>query len=175
MTDKPTTTTKTQNALSFIAKNKMTILVSAAVLAGVFVVYKVAKRFAGSDDDDHVKGTGSDLDKSKATITEAQSKNYAEQLLDAMNAAYPLWGTDEKTILAVFNQLKNKHDFLMVYHAFGLRDYNGYNSPPKSFWKYLDVYQKRDLVYWLKSELSPSDGEVYKRVKKVVEGSGFTF
>ena len=38
-----------------------------------------------------------------------------------------------------------------------------------------DHFKPRNLVYWLRSELSPLDGAVYKIVKHRVESAGFTF
>ena len=92
-----------------------------------------------------------------------------------MNAKQPFYGTDEASIEKVFDKLENADDFNKVYNAFGTKDYNGNNSPPSGVWAYLDSYEKRDLVYWLKSELSPSDGLVYTKVKQRVESADFTF
>jgi len=122
--------------------------------------------------DNQVEGTGGST--TGATITNTQANNYAQQLLDACNAMYPMYGTDTDTISAVFKKFITPTDFIKVYNAFGLKDYNGYNSPPTGIWSYLDSYDKHNLVYWLKSELSESD-EPYSLVKSVIESAGFVF
>lgn len=166
--------------LSFIEKNKKPILVGGTVLLGSFILYKVyqgVNNFIKPAGDNHIKGTGQGLIRKNLTITEAQAKNYAQQLLDAMNQndCWLCYGTDEKAILSVFKKIKNRDDFLLIYNAFGRKDYNGYNSPPQGILRHLDSYKPRDLVYWLKSELSSDDGEVYRLVKKTVESAGFSF
>ena len=108
------------------------------------------------------------------SITKEQGKILAQQLLDAMNAKEPFFGTDEKTIFAIFQRI-NSEDFKLIFNEFGLKDYNGFNSPPTGFLSNFDSYEKRNLIYWLKNEITPSDGIVYDRVKKVVEHAGFIF
>ncbi len=115
------------------------------------------------------------IDLKKTTISKTQSQQFAQQLLDASNHMAPFYGTDEQTIKQVFLQLKTGEDFKLVYEAFGNKNYNGWNSPPVGIFRHLDNYQPRDLVYWLKSELEPSDGEVYTIVKSRIESAGWTF
>lgn len=165
-----------------LRKNKKPILIGVSVLVGGYLLYRLVRGVGNSIEssftiDDEVKHTGGGIVKSKVTISEATANNYAQQLLDAMNqnACWFCYGTDEDAILKVFQKLQGKDDFLMVFKAFGNKDYNGYNSPPKGILKHLDAYKPRNLVYWLKSELSPRDGEVYRLVKQTVESAGFTF
>ena len=170
----------TEKTLGFIDRNKKAIITSSFVLLGVILIYKAYKRFSITIDDkidDEIEETGEGLIKSQMTITEEQANNVAQILLDAMNESpcFICYGTDEKAILEVFKKLKNKHDFLAVYKAFGKKDYNGFNSPSKSLIRTLDHFKPRNLVYWLRSELSPLDGAVYKIVKHRVESAGFTF
>lgn len=156
---------------------------------GLYLLYKVVTKASGKveqilDGDpnisDTITGTGYGSIKN-ATITDAQAINFANQLLDAMNVKEPFYGTDEETIEKVFDQLKNADDFLKVYKAFDLKDYNGNNSPPTGIWSNLDSYKKQDLVYWLKSELdngwfaSTTEKRAYNKVKALVEISGFVF
>lgn len=147
-------------------------------LLGVVLIYQLfssAKSvFQGDQNIDDTVPVGN-LPGNNATISAQQAAIFAQQLLDAMNAKEPFWGTDEPAILAVFRKLKNGDDFRLIYNAFGNKDYNGYNSPPVGVWSNLDSYEKRNLVYWLKSEISPSDGQVYDLVKKYVELAGFAF
>lgn len=173
-----------------VQDNPITAIKIVGVSLGVFLAYrlissatnKIDTVFDGSvlDDivngpvlDDIVNGTGGTTN--NATISNQQAINYAQQLLDAMNVKQPLYGTDEETIEKVFDKLQTADDFIKVYNAFGTKDYNGHNSPPSGVWAYLDSYEKRNLVYWLKSELSQSDGSVYTKVKERIEGAGFTF
>ncbi|WP_282080873.1 hypothetical protein [Aquimarina algiphila] len=160
---------------------KTALYVVGGVVLG-FVVYRLVKTLnAGGNavdgifnpDIDNQVDVG-DLDTNGATITAKQARVFAQQLLDAFNHKAPFWGTDEKTILEIFNQL-SPANFKVVFNAFGKKDYNGYNSPPSGIFANLDSYEPRDLVYWLNSELSPSDGEVYKKVKQIVNAAGFAF
>ena len=159
---------------SIVANPKSTAYVLVG-LVGVFAVYKIYKVFNTSFEgdtniDNQVEGTGGST--SGATISNKQARNYAQQLLDAMNEKAPLYGTDEQAIEAVFAKLKVGEDFIKVYNAFGKKDYNGNNSPPTGVWSYLDSYEPRDLVYWLRSEISPSsDAKTYKIVKHRIEST----
>jgi hypothetical protein len=142
--------------------------------AGYKLITTITKKVAGEEIDNNVGGTGGTTENS--TITDTEANNYAQQLLDAFNYKVIMYGTDDATILSVFNKLLTPDDFIKVYHAFGEKDYNGYNSPPTGAWSWLDSYEKRNLVYWLQEELSDSTGdEVYTKVKAVVESAGFTF
>lgn len=116
-----------------------------------------------------------DLTVHNATISHQQAQNLASQLLDAMNHKQPLWGTDEALVEAVFDHLQNGNDFQLVAQKFGLKDYNGYNSPPKGFFSNLDSYEPRNLLYWLAREVRPGDGIVYQKVKSRIESAGFVF
>lgn len=164
-----------------VQDNPITAIKVVGVSLGVFLAYrlfssatkKIDTVFDGPVLDDIVNGTGGTT--SNATISNQQAINYAQQLLDAMNAKEPFYGTDEETIEKVFDKLQTPDDFIKVYNAFGTKDYNGNNSPPSGVWAYLDSYEKRNLVYWLKSELSPSDGSVYTKVKQRIESAGFAF
>jgi len=141
---------------------------------GYKVVKSITNKITGDDIDDNVGGTGGDYP--KATITNTQANNYAQQLLDACNSMFPMYGTDDELILSVFKKFKHPDDFIKVFHAFGLKDYNGYNSPPTGIFSALDSYEKRNLVHWLKSELDDSQGEpVYTLVKSVIESAGFAY
>lgn len=166
------------------------VLFYVGVAGGLYLVYKlftgasnvVDSVFNGDPNiDDNVTGTGGGLDYTKLTITEFQAINLAQQLLDAMNAKQPLYGTDEIAIEQVFDRLKNEHDFLLVYQMFGEKDYNGNNSPPTGVWSNIDSYKKQNLVYWLKNELELSwlsnstDKRVYNKVKNLVTKAGFAF
>lgn len=163
-----------------VKKNKTLLLIVGGV--AVYSIYKIVSNTTSAVDDifnpdidNEVEGTGGSTQ--GASISNQQATNYAQQLLDAMNYN-PCWicyGTDEEKILAVFQRLKNTGDFIKVYNAFGKKDYNGYNSPPDGILANLDSYEPRNLVYWLKSELEPKDGDVYDIVKERVELAGFTF
>ena len=166
-----------ENNKSSKISNK-TKLYAIGAIVGLFLVYKifytVGNIVNGDSDIDDSISVG-DLPTGTASFSLQQAKVYAQQLLDAMNAKQPIWGTDEAMILAVFEKFKTVDDFRLVYNVFGLKDYNGNNSPPTGVWSNLDSYEKRNLIYWLKSELSPSDEKVYNVVKQYVLNAGFAW
>ena len=169
--------TKATKTAESLAVNPTTYKVLGGLIVG-YLLYKgvtgIGKKLAGEPIDNQVNGTGGSS--AGATITQTEANNYAQQLLDACNSMFPMYGTDDATILEVFQKFQNKEDFIKVFNAFGTKDYNGYNSPPTGAWAYLDSFDKRNLVYWLKSELSDSEGTpVYALVKSVVNNAGFSF
>lgn len=162
-----------------VAKNPKTALYIGLGAVVIYGVYKIKKSIdnvgiGDSDIDNQVSGTGGNT--TGATITTQLAKNLAQQLLDAFNSKEPLYGTDEKLVASVFDKIQNGADFNLVFNAFGLKDYNGHNSPPTGVWSWLDSYEKYNLVYWLRSEISESDPyNLYEVVKNRVEQAGFTF
>lgn len=176
------TATKGKN---FVVKNPMSALYVVGGAVALYFIYKIATTTSNAIDnalepdniDTDVTGTGGSIKENELTITPFQASNFAQQLLDAMNVKQPFYGTDEATIEAVFDKIKTASDFLLVFKAFDLRDYNGNNSPPDSaLWQWLDSYKPQNLVYWLKSELDPNDDKIiYNKVKNRVEPAGFTF
>ena len=159
---------------SFIIEHKTPLLLIGGALLGWYILKKtkegVADIFA-----DKSESVPIDLTINKATISKTQAQQFAQQLLDASNHMEPLYGTDEQTIEKVFLQLKKADDFKLIYQAFGQKNYNGNNSPPTGIFRHIDNYEPRDLVYWLKSELSPADGKVYTLVKERIESAGWQF
>ncbi|MFS4484225.1 hypothetical protein ACKGJY_14495 [Hyunsoonleella sp. 2307UL5-6] len=158
---------------------KQTLYVVLGVVGLVlgYKIYKSASKgidrvFNGdSDIDNQVDDVGGNT--SNATISNQAANNYAQQLLDAMNVKRPIYGTDTDTIDLVFDRLMNGDDYMKVYLAFGKKDYNGYNSPPEGFWSNFDSYEKRDLNYWLQSELSSFfEPTLYNKVRTRVESTG---
>ncbi|WP_336065644.1 hypothetical protein [Mesoflavibacter sp. CH_XMU1404-2] len=157
--------TKSINKAGDYAKsNPKTVLYVVGGLAAIYLGYKIVKGFLPAKIDNSVSGTGGST--VGATLSSTEAANLAQQLLDAFNAKEPFWGTDEDTVIGVFKLIKNNADFWKISNAFGDKDYNGYNSPPEGAWSWLDSYEKRNLVYWLKSEIKPGDGEVYDIVKQ---------
>lgn len=162
-----------------IVSNPKTALYVLGGAIAIYVGYRIFKTLnkgfdnvLNPDIDDTIDvGT---IDTSGATISNEQAFIFANQLLKAMNAKQPLWGTDEETILKIFKQISSQ-DFRVIYNVFGTKDYNGNNSPPTGIFANIDSYEPHDLVYWLNSELSPGDGEVYRLVKKTVNDAGFAF
>lgn len=167
----------------YLSHNAKPLLIGGAVMVGLLILYKVYRAFSSKTQteeerirEQQVQGViGQQINEKNLTISQSMARNFAQQLLDAMDYMEPLYGTDEQTILKVFKQIKTKDDFLLVFNAFGMKDYNGNGLPPTGVARYLDVYEPRNLVYWLKAELSPRDKEVYDLVKKVVENAGFVF
>lgn len=159
-------------------KTTLYVVLGAVVLYTGYRVFSAINKATDTTVDDTVNGTGGST--AGATITDQQAINYAQQLLDAMNWGRDTWilsGTDDDAILAIFQKLKNGADFNKIYKAFGEKDYDGYESPPDGgIWNWTTQYTKRNLVYWLKSELEDSKGdEVYNVVKARVESAGFIF
>lgn len=172
--------TTAQKTGKHISENPKTLIYVGLGVLGVVVVYKIIKGTANKVDqvlngdpdiDNQVNGVGGNT--KNATISNQIAINLAQQLLDAMNVKEPFYGTDNDTIDLVFEKLKNGDDYMKVYLAFGKKDYNGYNSPPQGFWSNFDSYEKRDLNYWLKSELSSLfDPTLYKKVRQRIESTG---
>lgn len=170
----------------FVSKNPKTAMYIGLGVIGVAIIYTLVKKTTGTVDklfngdpniDDNVTIVLGDLkiDTKKLSIDNAKAKIFAQQLLDAMNVKEPLWGTDEKTIEAVFKKITSE-DFKIIFWEFGKKDYNGYNSPPKGWFSNIDSYEPRNLIYWLQHELDPvADATVYKLVKSKIEGAGFVF
>lgn len=164
-----------------VKSNPIPYLKVGGVVIGAFLIYKlvsgVADKISNPGDsnlDLEVDGTGGSTD--GATISNALANNYAQTLLDAFNSKEPMYGTDEAAVEAVFLKIKNSADFIKIFKAFGSKDYNGHNSPPNGAWSWLDSYEKRNLVYWLRSEIdADDDAELYALVANVVNNAGFAF
>lgn len=172
-----TNVAKVKNSINkagdFAKNNKKTVLYVAGGIAAIYLGYKgyqLIKSLFPPKIDNSVSNTGGSI--VGATLSNKEASNLAQQLLDAFNAKEPFWGTDEKTVLEVFKLIKNDADFWKVFYAFGDKDYNGYNSPPEGFWSYFDSYEKRNLVYWIITEIKPKDGEVYNVVKERLTSVG---
>ncbi|MFL0063734.1 hypothetical protein [Tenacibaculum maritimum] len=164
----------------FLSDNKKNLLyVGGAIILGYtgYRIYKnVSEGLLTATQDLHESiPIDLSIDTQKATLSSEEAAKAAQQLLDAFNEASPFYGTDEETIKQVFIKLKSAEDFKLVYKSFGKKNYNGNGSPPVGIWRHLDNYSPRDLVYWLKSELSPDDGDVYQIVKERVESANWQF
>ncbi|CAA0214597.1 hypothetical protein [Tenacibaculum maritimum] len=165
---------------SFIENNKKEILYVGGAIAIAVIGYKLFKATSKgltSAFEDKVETVKVEvaINDANTTISKEQAQQFAKTLLTACNAMQPLYGTDEESIKSVFLKIKTGDDFKMVYEAFGMKNYNGNGSPPVGIFRHLDNYAPRDLVYWLKRELSPSDGDVYKIVKERVESADYVF
>ncbi|WP_281990510.1 hypothetical protein [Aquimarina aggregata] len=165
----------------FVQSNPKPVIYGVIGVGLLFVGYKLFSGISSGvedilnpDIDDQINV--GNLPTNGSNITGQQARIYADQLLNAMNyrPLRFLRGTDEATILKVFNKL-TPIDFKMVFNAFGKKDYNGFDSPQTGVLANLETYKPRDLVYWLNSELGPSDGAVYTKVKQIVNAAGFAF
>ncbi|MCD8425557.1 hypothetical protein LNJ40_09640 [Tenacibaculum dicentrarchi] len=165
---------------AFLADNTKEVLYVGGAILLIVVVYR-AYKFSSNPFSEVLKDKSEavkinlQVDLSKATITKEEAQKYAQQLLDACNGAFPFYGTDENLIKKVFEKLNNADDFKLVYKFFGRKNYNGYGSPPSGISRHLDNYDPKDLVYWLRAELSPKDGQVYNMVKNRIESANWTF
>jgi hypothetical protein len=174
------TTKSIKKTGELVEKNPKTAVYVVFGVLGVLIAYKLYKNTSKTVNnllngdqniDNEIGGVGGNT--GNATISDQAAINFAQQLLDAMNVKRPIYGTDTDTIDLIFDRLSNGDDYMKVYQAFGKKDYNGYNSPPEGFWSNLDSYEKKDLNYWLKSELSSFfDPIVFNKVKQRVESTG---
>jgi len=91
---------------------------------------------------------GEDITGNISVISKQVAQGHAETLEQAMESDF---GTTEKVIAKVMNQLRTSTDLARVADAFGLKNYN--------FW--LESDRRMDLYEWLDEELSQSDFETY--------------
>lgn len=171
---------KTQNAKLNIGTNTMVSLLPPLLMVGSIVgiffagrkILKGITSTAGSvvdfiaDDEQNVKDSVENKEILKATISATQARRMAQGLYDSMVGT----GTNEDRILGIFNQIKNKADYLAVHKAFGLRPYESWFSGDD--WLSRKISPERHLAYWLKSEISKRDS-CYEVVKKWVTIAGF--
>ena len=156
----------------FIGNNKKPLLYIGGAIAIVVIGYAVVKRLKGGISGQSIKGGKfiiQDIDESQTTITDAQAKNYAENLFQAFNYTF---GTDKGVIDGVFTQL-NPEDFNKVYNAYGRRSYSSVTGGTPSPLTYLWNREDLDLISWLNYELGLGDGALKTKIRKVVEPAGF--
>jgi hypothetical protein len=156
----------------FIGNNKKPLLYIGGAIAVVVIGYAVVKRLKGGITGESIVGSKfieQNVDETKTTISDAQAKNYAENLFQAFNYTF---GTDKGVIESVFSKL-NPEDFKKVYNAYGKRSYSaltgGTPSPLTFFWN----MENLDLISWLNYELGFGDGALKSKIRKVVEPAGF--
>ncbi|UOB18587.1 hypothetical protein [Abyssalbus ytuae] len=172
----------------YASKNPKTTLyivggtITIIALYGLFKgLKKTGDTLSGENIDENIE-IDAPVNNSKTTISKQQAKQYASQLLIAFNWTVPVFnyqGTDTNVIKEIFKKI-NPEDFKLIYNEFGLKHYNGFGSPPENIAGGIQdltgIAKKRDLVYWLKSELnSILDATTYKLVKNIVEQAGFVF
>ncbi|MBE7671559.1 hypothetical protein F7649_10590 [Tenacibaculum piscium] len=168
---------------AFLADNTKEVLYISGGIVLLLVGYKIYKGLgkAGSkvkealEDDLQKVNVDLKIDPNKLTITKEDAQKYAQQLLYACDYSAPIYGTDTKSIKKVFEKLKSPEDFKLVHKSFGLKKYNGYGLSPEGIFRHLDNGVSKDLVYWLKEELSTRDGDVYTIVKNRIESANWTF
>lgn len=167
---------------SFIKDNKKSLLYIGGSVLAVFVAYTVVKKIslgvgggiAEIFKDKTKKDTPfieAEVDKTKATITDAIANTYANQLYNAMDGT----GTDEDTIYAVLEKLQKKDDFRKVYNFFGRRSYYFEGSPTLLGSSWLFGYNDLDLVEWLRKEVGWSNLRTYNLISKTAKNAGFAF
>lgn len=109
------------------------------------------------------------VDLSKATITEAQAKTYANQLFNAMKNS----GTNVGAIKAII-QAVNAEDYKMIYNAFGLKSYYNFGEP--TLLSILTGWDDIDLNEWFKRELNKTfDSSTYALIEKRNKEAGLIF
>jgi hypothetical protein len=155
----------------FIGNNKKPLLYVGGAIAVVIIGYAIVKRVKGgiSEGVQGGKFIEQDIDETKTRITDAQAKNYAENLFDAFNYTF---GTDKGVIDGVFSKL-NSEDFKKVYNAYGKRTYSSLTGGTPSVLTYWFNSGDLDLVSWLNNELGVGDGALKTKIRKIVEPAGF--
>lgn len=103
-------------------------VIAIGILAGVgFVAYKVIKginernKHKGSKKEDNA--VNNDLDKlisagQGPTMSQSQMIGFANQLFQAMDG----YGTNEESIISIFNKVKNDADVLGIIKSYGIKD-----------------------------------------------------
>lgn len=150
--------------VNVISSNWKTILTVSGVIAGVYLIYKTTTSLKDAlpNFNDDPNAGGGNLDPSNtdvpygATITKNQAEAIAAGLFEAMDRM----GTDEAKIFSLL-QGKNGVDYAMISKAFGTPRYNGFTSAAY-------LYPKRNLTYWLSSELSSYE---FEKLKKLINNA----
>lgn len=129
----------------------------ALIALGAYAGYRAYRKMLKGNNDEAEKGIKETIDKiavdkSKTTIDSATAMNWAQQLFDAMNQR----GTDNRTVFRIIGGIKNKHDFALVFKAFGAKHYGRWGE---SFLKNDLFSTPLDLFGWLKKEMSSSELE----------------
>lgn len=164
--------------ISTVKQNPKILLIAGGVIIGGYLLTKILSTIVGQvtktispDLTTNVNPGGVQVNPNRTTITTQQAKIFAQQLLDAMNQL----GTDTGTIKNIFKKI-NAEDYKLIFNEFGLVDYNGFGVPNDNIFVILDSFQKRDLTFWLRSELnSLFDSGTFKIVKNIITQAGFAF
>ena len=93
---------------------------------------------------EEIKNTGTN-----PSFTDTQFRTYATRLYNAMEGL----GTDEATVFAVFNDMRNTADVLKLIHIFGMKD-------------------NEDLTQWLRGDLSSGD---IKKLNSILSSKGIAY
>lgn len=171
--------TKANDGAKFLMQNKY-LLIAIGVGVGGYLVYRGVKKsinkatdFLKSEPDDYINGNLS-VDKSKLTLTNDEARLLSKGLLEAFNDTnFGFPATDEKAIKDIFYKIKTPEDYQLVFNLFGRRPYISGGTP--TLWFDKKRATDKDLDQWLKEELSPSDGEVYRIVKQRLESAKHPF
>tara|TARA_R110002051_G_scaffold257435_5_gene316440 strand:+ start:29657 stop:30097 length:441 start_codon:yes stop_codon:yes gene_type:complete len=130
-----------QKVVTVVRKNWQPILIGIAV---IYFWSFIKGLFSFSSE----KGIDIKMPESGSRITASQAKRYSDRLYIAMKDI----GTDEEEIYSVLFGLTDS-DFASIFNSFGLKRYfEGGGVSSEGF-----VGVDRDLLYWLRSELSKSD------------------
>lgn len=157
---------------TFIGNNKKPLLYIGGAIAVVVLGVAFVKKLKGSFSGEGLQGgkfIEQDVDETKTTISDAQAKNYAENLFQAFNYTF---GTDKGVIENVFSKL-NPEDFKKVYNAYGKRSYSALTGGTPSPLTYWFNMENIDLISWLNYELGFGDSALKGKIRKVVEPAGF--
>lgn len=144
-------------ANSITPTQKKIIIIGGVAIAGIltYALIQNYRRFWKGNNMDSEKGIVETLDtividNNKTTIDNATAMNLAQQLFDSMNRA----GTDNTTVFRIIEGIKSKHDFYLIWKAFGVKYYGRYGE---SFIKNDLVASPLDLIGWLKKELGSNE------------------
>lgn len=160
-------TEKTKKVIDYTKNNYLGILITGGVVLALYLATKVTSGVSDAVEDvldfnpGNEEGAGGsaplaedgDVKPIGATITPNQAKIIAGTLYEAM----VVWnGTDEGKIYQALAG-KNQIDFTMISNAFGEPRYDGMGE---AFWP----FPKRNLTFWLNSELKEAEMQQLKIV-----------
>lgn len=150
-----------QLAINLISKYRYIFII--AVLVLIVTIYLLVRR--KKTDSERIIDAIT-IDKKNTSITDNQATIIVENLLSAMDQ----YGTDEQSIIDNLNGL-NKDDLLLVIRKFGIKPYNGASLATNWIDRTLFSPEK-NLIAWLKSELS---GSALETVKQIFESNEIPF
>lgn len=139
-----------------------TALAAAGIIGAVVLVKKIKAGVETKSSDRNLRDAN-DYAPTKMTISEAQAKQIAANLYQAMRDV----GTDDNAIRTELARLKTPDDWKAVNVAFGTKDYGTYGAP---LYSWLPSSPKT-LIGWLREECS---GDLLAYIEQQWMANGLT-